>query len=89
MIFRDATSHRILKNVIHWFRRDLRLTDNTALHAAATAGAQVIPVYILSEWKKNHRWTGPNRQHFLCGSLRSLDAKTRIRNPSRGDFFQS
>lgn len=67
-------SNRILKNVIHWFRRDLRLTDNTALHAASVAGAQVIPVYILSDWKKNHRWTGPNRQHFLCGSLRSLDA---------------
>lgn len=66
--------NRILKNVIHWFRRDLRLTDNTALHAASVAGAQIIPVYILSDWKKNHRWTGPNRQHFLCGSLRSLDA---------------
>jgi deoxyribodipyrimidine photo-lyase len=63
-----------LKTVIHWFRRDLRLTDNTALHAAASSGAQVLPVYILSDWKKNHRWTGPNRQHFLCGCLRSLDA---------------
>ena len=64
-----------MKNIIHWFRRDLRLTDNTALHAASVAGEQVIAVYILSDWKKNHRWTGPNRQHFLCGSLRSLDAK--------------
>ena len=63
-----------MKTVIHWFRRDLRLTDNTALHAAASSGAQVVPVYILSDWKKNHRWTGPNRQHFLCGCLRSLDA---------------
>ena len=32
----------------------------------------VTTVYILSDWKKNHRWTGPNRQHFLCGSLASL-----------------
>jgi len=63
-----------LKTVIHWFRRDLRLTDNTALHAAASSGAQVLPVYILSDWKKNHRWTGPNRQQFLGGCLRSLDA---------------
>ena len=63
-----------MKNIIHWFRRDLRLTDNTALHAASVAGEQVIAVYILSDWKKNHRWTGPNRQHFLCGCLRSLDA---------------
>jgi len=32
----------------------------------------VIPVYILSSWKKQHAWTGPNRQHFLCGCLESL-----------------
>jgi len=74
VIFPAVTTYRILKNVIHWFRRDLRLTDNTALHAAAATGAQVTPVYILSDWKKNHRWTGPNRQHFLCGCLGSLDA---------------
>ena len=58
--------------VIHWFRRDLRLTDNTALHHAAAAADQVIPVYILSDWKHSHQWTGSRRQHFLCGNLESL-----------------
>ncbi|MDI1313254.1 deoxyribodipyrimidine photo-lyase [Prosthecobacter sp.] len=58
--------------VIHWFRRDLRLTDNTALHHAAQAAEQVIPVYILSDWQQHHGWTGPNRQQFLCGCLDSL-----------------
>jgi deoxyribodipyrimidine photo-lyase len=58
--------------VIHWFRRDLRVADNTALHHAAAQGAPVIPVYILSRWKNAHHWTGANRQHFLCGSLASL-----------------
>ncbi|MFM2196588.1 MAG: hypothetical protein RLZZ505_20 [Verrucomicrobiota bacterium] len=58
--------------VIHWFRRDLRIADNTALHHAASQGAPVIPVYILSRWKNSHHWTGANRQHFLCGSLASL-----------------
>ncbi len=57
---------------IHWFRRDLRLTDNTALHHAAKSSAQVVPVYVLSTWKHQHDWTGPNRQHFLCGNLESL-----------------
>jgi len=60
-----------MKTVIHWFRRDLRITDNPALGAAAAAG-QVVPVYICSGWKASHRWTGPNRQHFLCGCLASL-----------------
>ncbi|MEO7932335.1 MAG: deoxyribodipyrimidine photo-lyase [Chthoniobacterales bacterium] len=57
---------------IHWFRRDLRLTDNTALHAATQSGMEVVPVYILSNWRKNHPWTGLARQQFLCGCLESL-----------------
>lgn len=57
---------------IHWFRRDLRLTDNIALHHASRASGQVIPAYILSTWKRRHDWTGPNRQEFLCGNLASL-----------------
>lgn len=58
---------------IHWFRRDLRLTDNTALNAAIAAHDQILPVYILSSWKRQHRWTGPARQQFLAECLASLD----------------
>ncbi len=57
---------------IHWFRRDLRLTDNTALNAAVAAHDAVVPVYILSEWRGEHGWTGAPRQEFLCGCLASL-----------------
>ncbi len=60
------------RRVIHWFRRDLRLSDNTALHQASRSGEEVVPVYILSTWKKRHHWTGPGRQLFLCGCLESL-----------------
>lgn len=60
--------------VIHWFRRDLRLLDNTSLTAAAASGLPVVPVYVLSQWSKHHHWTGPNRQTFLCGCLASLAA---------------
>ena len=58
--------------MIHWFRRDLRLTDNTALNAAAKAGDVIVPVFILSQWQGQHRWVGPNRQEFLCACLESL-----------------
>jgi len=57
---------------IHWFRRDLRLTDNTGFSVARAAHDQVVPVYIVSEWKVSHRWTGAPRQEFLCGCLASL-----------------
>ncbi|MFZ4779906.1 MAG: deoxyribodipyrimidine photo-lyase, partial [Terrimicrobiaceae bacterium] len=38
-----------MNRVLHWFRRDLRLTDNTALSAASRQAESVIPVYVLSE----------------------------------------
>lgn len=63
------------KVVIHWFRRDFRLTDNPSLAHAAATGAVVIPVCLLSTWQGgSHRWTGPPRQDFLLDCLRSLDA---------------
>ena len=68
---------RLLKNVIYWFRRDLRLSDNEALQAAAAAGPRVTPVYILGAWSGTHRWSGPNRQEFLCKCLAALDGDLR------------
>ena len=35
--------------IIFWFRRNLRIADNPALHAAARTGAPVIPFYVLEE----------------------------------------
>jgi deoxyribodipyrimidine photo-lyase len=66
-----------VKTAVHWFRRDLRITDNTALAAAAAAAESVVPVYVVSTWKGPHRWTGAPRQTFLCGSLASLDGNLR------------
>ena len=61
-----------MRRVVHWFRRDLRIADNTALYRACREADEVLPVYILSTWKKRHPWTGPHRQEFLCGCLESL-----------------
>ncbi len=63
-----------MSTALHWFRRDLRLTDNTALNAAVAAHDHVVPVYVVSTWKGEHRWTGAPRQEFLCGCLASLAA---------------
>lgn len=58
---------------IHWHRRDLRVGDNAGLHEAVSSSAEVVPVYVLSDWKgRSHLWTGPARQQFLCGCLSSL-----------------
>ena len=62
------------QRAIHWFRRDLRLTDNTALNKALASTEEVVPCYILSDWQQSHSWTGGKRQQFLCECLASLAA---------------
>jgi deoxyribodipyrimidine photo-lyase len=62
-----------MKRAIHWFRRDLRITDNTALAACTKEAEEVVPVYVVSDWQGRHRWTGPHRQEFLAQSLAALD----------------
>lgn len=66
-----------MKIAIHWFRRDLRITDNTALAVAVTQAESVVPVYVASSWRGEHGWTGAPRQTFLCGSLAALDGNLR------------
>ena len=44
----------------------------TPPHHAAASGAPVLPVYVASEWRERHGWTGPKRQQFLCENLQSL-----------------
>ena len=64
--------------ILHWFRRDLRLEDNPALAAACReSGGCVAAVFVLSDWRGAHPWTGPARQQALCGSLRALAVLTR------------
>ncbi|MDB2673754.1 DNA photolyase family protein [Akkermansiaceae bacterium] len=60
------------RRVIHWFRRDLRLTDNTSLLEALSSSDEVVPLYILSDWSSDHLWTGAKRQQFLSDCLSSL-----------------
>ena len=62
---------------LHWFRRDLRVSDNTGFFHACETGAQVVPVFVLSHWEEAHAWTGPKRQQFLCQSLTDLDQSLR------------
>ncbi len=61
---------------ILWFRRDLRLSDQAALIAAAAAGP-VIPVFILDDDTPKHRRMGAASRWWLHHSLASLDARLR------------
>ncbi|RIK93671.1 MAG: deoxyribodipyrimidine photolyase [Proteobacteria bacterium] len=63
--------------IIVWFRRDLRLSDNPALTAAAMSGQPIIPLYIHDE--TGARPIGGASKWWLAGSLQALDAELRQR----------
>jgi deoxyribodipyrimidine photo-lyase len=65
--------------VIVWLRRDLRLADQAAFHAAAAAEGPVIPVYVLDDETPRHRRMGGASRSWLHHSLASLDADLRAR----------
>jgi deoxyribodipyrimidine photo-lyase len=62
---------------VMWFRRDLRLGDQPALDAAATAaaGAGVVPLFVLDD--RLLRASGPARTAWVLRSLRALDRDLR------------
>jgi deoxyribodipyrimidine photo-lyase len=64
---------------IWWIRRDLRLSDNQALHAALAAGEPVVPVFILDPRLLAAPAAGEKRRSFLFGGLAALDADLRAR----------
>ena len=64
--------------VILWFRRDLRLADNPALHHALATGRAVLPVYVRDE-RLEGRAIGAASRWWLDKSLRALDADLRAR----------
>lgn len=57
---------------ILWFRKDLRLDDNPALHAAIDAGGPVIPIYIREPDELNIGPLGAAQSWWLHHSLESL-----------------
>ena len=57
---------------IHWFRQDLRLTDNPALQHASS-NDQVLPVYILDSENAGEFSLGGASRFWLHHSLKSLN----------------
>ncbi|MFG1429558.1 deoxyribodipyrimidine photo-lyase [Xanthobacter sp. V2C-8] len=58
-----------------WFRDDLRLSDNPALHAAARSGRPLAALFVLDEDAPGIRPLGGAARWWLAGSLRVLAAQ--------------
>jgi deoxyribodipyrimidine photo-lyase len=77
---------------VFWFRRDLRLVDNTALHHALHSGDPVLPLFIFDPDILEELAADDPRVSFIYRSLRSIDLSLRKLGSSllvmRGDPFQ-
>jgi deoxyribodipyrimidine photo-lyase len=72
-------------NTIVWFRRDLRLSDNPALAAAAARGT-VVPIFVLDESPSASRWRpGAASRWWLHHSLAALASDLGRLDLFRGD----
>lgn len=58
---------------ILWFRRDLRLLDNSIVTQATANNAQVLPAFIIDPWFYSQPDLGKARVRFLFESLENLD----------------
>jgi len=61
--------------VIHWFRRDLRMRDNIALHQACESDNPVIPLFVIDTDLLKAERVGAPRLRFMLDALISLDKK--------------
>ncbi|MFS8924961.1 deoxyribodipyrimidine photo-lyase, partial [Synechococcus sp. B60.1] len=61
--------------VLIWHRRDLRLADNTALHAAAQRSSQVVPVFVFDPQVLQRADMAPARVAFLLQALQELQER--------------
>lgn len=69
MIVNASLSENI---IIHWFRQDLRISDNPSLVEAALEG-HVLPIYILDDINSGEHKMGSSSRSWLHSSLSALD----------------
>jgi len=68
-----------MRPAIVWFRRDLRLQDNPALHAAVKRGGAIVPVFVWDDEAEGRRRAGEASRWWLRRSLVALDTALRER----------
>ncbi|QXP72778.1 deoxyribodipyrimidine photo-lyase [Tenacibaculum sp. AHE15PA] len=63
------------KIAVFWFRRDLRLEDNVALHNALKSGGKILPVFIFDEEIIDNLPKDDARVSFIYQTLHQLDTE--------------
>ncbi|MDO5978949.1 cryptochrome/photolyase family protein [Flavivirga spongiicola] len=71
-----------MKINLFWFRRDLRLEDNTALNAAMNANHNILPLFIFDENILNELPDDDPRVNFIYQTLKKLNQSLQVHNAS-------
>lgn len=67
-----------MKIAVHWFRCDLRLSDNTALHASVMEADVVVPVFIFDPKILKAPDVSASQAAFMIECLRSLEKNIEV-----------
>ncbi|MDO6492665.1 MULTISPECIES: cryptochrome/photolyase family protein [unclassified Cellulophaga] len=65
---------------VFWFRRDLRIEDNTALHYALKSGKRVLPIFIFDKKILNELDNDDARVTFIHKTLSDINASLKKHN---------
>jgi deoxyribodipyrimidine photo-lyase len=71
-----------MKVTLFWFRRDLRLEDNTALNAALNRNENVLPIFIFDDEILDELPKNDARVNFIYQQLQGINTKLKQNNSS-------
>jgi len=75
--------------ILFWFRRDLRLEDNTALFEALTSGKEVLPIFIFDKNILNELPKDDARVTFIHKLLSDTNSELKKHKKSLAVFYDS
>ena len=70
------------KIVIFWFRRDLRLNDNTGLYHSLKNNSKVLPIFIYDKNTLDKLNSSDHRLDFIQSSLENINTILNKKNKS-------
>ena len=73
--------------IVFWFRRDLRIDDNTGLHAAIATGQEVLPIFIFDKNILGELQKDDHRVTFIVKLLEDVNTEFKKYNCSLAEFY--
>jgi len=73
--------------IVFWFRRDLRIDDNTGLHEAIATGEEILPIFIFDKNILEELPKDDHRVTFISQLLEDINAELKKHDRSLAVFY--